>query len=185
MRMEVSYAFRSHHRGPVLEHTSSSLLADTLCRAIDLGVRVVDAACADEATHLWCEVLTPDLRCPGCGGVGVVRDHIVRELVDLPIAAGARAVVHVRIPAADLPAAGMRDRDLPGRHRAARPTAVEGDPPGGEVDPATAGLGSNVGESNRGRVGLVVGHGQHDCAGGGSRVDLRTSASGRGAGARC
>lgn len=80
-----------------MSEPTSSLLADTLCRAIDVGVTVVDAACADEVTHLWCEVLAPDLRCPGCGEVGSVRDHVVRELVDLPIS-GARSVLHVPIP---------------------------------------------------------------------------------------
>lgn len=85
------------HRGPVLEPTSPAPDADILFRSIDVGVKLADVAAAANVTHVWCAVTDPDLRCPGCGEAGAIRDHVVRELVDLPISS-ARTVVHVRIP---------------------------------------------------------------------------------------
>lgn len=74
-----------------------SLLADTICRTIDLGVTIVDAAAADGVTHLWCELRSADPTCPGCGVAGRLRDHVQRELTDLPVV-GVSTRLHLTVP---------------------------------------------------------------------------------------
>lgn len=46
---------------------------------------------------MWCELVAPDRRCPGCGAAGRVRDHVQRELTDLPVV-GHPTRLHLRIP---------------------------------------------------------------------------------------
>lgn len=55
----------------------AQIVADTIIRTVELGVRITDAALDGETTVLWCDLLTegPD-RCPGCGLVGVYRDSV-------------------------------------------------------------------------------------------------------------
>ena len=63
-----------------------SAIADTICRTIELGVTITGAALdGEDRTHVFCEVLEPKNTCPGCGRPGRLRDHIDREVADLPI----------------------------------------------------------------------------------------------------
>jgi hypothetical protein len=49
----------------------AQIVADTIIRTVELGVRIVDAAVAGETTVLWCELLSDGPgRCPGCGITG-------------------------------------------------------------------------------------------------------------------
>ena len=75
-----------------------SALADTICRTTDLGVTITDAAIdAEDRTHLFCGLRAPNSTCPGCGSVGRLRDHVDREVTDLPIV-GHPTVLHLTVP---------------------------------------------------------------------------------------
>ena len=75
-----------------------SAVADTICRTIELGVSIIDAAVDDDdRTHVFCRLLDPIDTCPGCGQVGRLRDHVDREVADLPIV-GHPTRLHLRIP---------------------------------------------------------------------------------------
>jgi hypothetical protein len=74
-----------------------NLVADTICRTVELGLSIDNAADAGDVTHLYCHPVTFDLNCPGCGHACQVRDHIERRLTDLPIA-GHPSLLHVRVP---------------------------------------------------------------------------------------
>lgn len=76
---------------------TASLLADTICRTVELGVTITDAAVADEFTHLFCSPVAVDPVCPGCGVAGRLRDHVERRVTDLPIV-GHPTRLHVRVP---------------------------------------------------------------------------------------
>ena len=81
--------------GPMAENTA---IADTICRTIDLGVTITGAALdGQDRTHLYCELLAPDDRCPGCGAAGRLRDHVHREVADLPIV-GHPTRLHLQVP---------------------------------------------------------------------------------------
>ncbi|GAA4408732.1 ISL3 family transposase [Tsukamurella soli] len=80
-----------------MSEPTSSLLADTICRTVELGVSIVDAAVDEQFTHLWCRLTTPDPRCPSCGRPGRLRDHVQRELTDLPVV-GHPTRLHVHVP---------------------------------------------------------------------------------------
>ena len=62
-----------------------SILADTIVRTVELGVTITDAAIDGETTVVWCDLLSagPDC-CPGCGTVGIYRDHVERRLTESP-----------------------------------------------------------------------------------------------------
>ena len=45
---------------------TASLLADTICRTVELGVTITDAAVDGEFTHLFCAPVAVDPACPGC-----------------------------------------------------------------------------------------------------------------------
>ncbi|MFC7415469.1 ISL3 family transposase, partial [Gordonia phosphorivorans] len=65
----------------------TSDVADTICRTVELGVTITGAAVgADDRTHIFCEVLDPDRRCPDCNMAGQPRDRVVRVLTDTPAA---------------------------------------------------------------------------------------------------
>ena len=49
-------------------NATASLLADTICRTVELGVTITDAAVADEFTHLFCSPVRLDPTCAECGG---------------------------------------------------------------------------------------------------------------------
>ena len=78
-------------------NATASLLADTICRTVELGVTIDDAAVAGEFTHLFCSPVAVDPVCADCGAVGRLRDHVERELTDLPIV-GHPTKLHVCLP---------------------------------------------------------------------------------------
>ena len=78
--------------------TQRSDIADTICRTIELGVTITDAAIdGEDRTHLFCQLLDPKDRCPACERPGRLRDHVDRELADLPIV-GHPTRLHVQVP---------------------------------------------------------------------------------------
>lgn len=76
---------------------STSLVADTIIRTVELGLTITDAAIADTHTWIYCAPVQPDAHCPSCGMDGRLRDHTIRELVDLPVV-GHPTRLRVRIP---------------------------------------------------------------------------------------
>ena len=75
-----------------------SAIADTICRTIELGVTITDAALdGEDRTHVFCQVLAPQDGCPRCGQAGRLRDHVDREVADLPIV-GHPTRLHVKVP---------------------------------------------------------------------------------------
>jgi transposase len=76
---------------------SLSVVADTIMRTIELGVRVTDAAVDEKVTTIFCSPVTRDPRCPDCGRDGRYRDAITRPLTDLPVA-GYPLVLRVAVP---------------------------------------------------------------------------------------
>ena len=83
-----------------MEPTSppAQIVADTIVRTVELGVRITDAALAGETTVLWCDLLTEGPgRCAGCGLVGVYRDSIERRVTDVPVV-GHPLELRVRLP---------------------------------------------------------------------------------------
>jgi transposase len=83
---------------PQLTSPPAQIVADTIIRTVELGVRIVDAAIAGEATVLWCELLIDGPgRCPGCGLAGSYRDSIERRVSDVPVV-GHPLELRVRLP---------------------------------------------------------------------------------------
>ena len=78
-------------------NATASLLADTICRTVELSVTITDAAVAGEFTHLFCAPVTVDPVCNECGTDGRLRGHVVREVTDLPIV-GHPTRLHIRLP---------------------------------------------------------------------------------------
>ena len=78
-------------------NATASLLADTICRTVELGVTITDAAVADEFTHLFCSPVALNPVCTDCGTAGRLRDHVERRVTDLPIV-GHPTRLHVRVP---------------------------------------------------------------------------------------
>ncbi|MFI8592116.1 hypothetical protein ACIGIG_15710 [Dietzia maris] len=62
-------------------NATASLLADTICRTVELGVTITDDV-ADGSMHLFCAPIAPD---PVCGVAGRLRDRVERKVTDLPI----------------------------------------------------------------------------------------------------
>jgi transposase len=62
------------------------VVADTIVRTVELGVRITDAAVAGEVTVVFGDLITGGPgRCPGCGVVGSYRDSIERRVSDVPV----------------------------------------------------------------------------------------------------
>lgn len=83
-----------------MEPTSAPahLVADTILRTVELGVRITSAAVAGETTVVCCELLTQGPgRCPGCGLLGGYRDSVERRLSDVPVV-GHPLELRVRVP---------------------------------------------------------------------------------------
>lgn len=78
--------------------TPAQIVADTIVRTVELGVRITDAAVAGETTVLWCDLITDGPgRCPDCGLVGVYRDSVERRVSDVPVV-GHPLQLRVRLP---------------------------------------------------------------------------------------
>ena len=76
----------------------AQIVADTIVRTVELGVRITDAAVAGETTVLWCELLVDGPgRCPGCGIAGTYRDSTERRVSDVPVV-GHPLELRVRVP---------------------------------------------------------------------------------------
>src|SRR3954451_5556617 len=76
----------------------AQIVADTIVRTVELGVRITDAAVVGETTMIWCDLLVDEPgRCPDCGSVGVYRDSVERRVSDVP-AVGHPLVLRVRLP---------------------------------------------------------------------------------------
>jgi transposase len=76
----------------------AQIVADTIVRTVELGVRITDAAVDGEITVLWCDLLTDGPgACPGCGLVGVYRDTVERRVTDVPVV-GHPLQLRVRLP---------------------------------------------------------------------------------------
>jgi transposase len=76
----------------------AQIVADTIVRTVELGVRITDAALDSETTVLWCDLLTDGPgTCPGCGLVGVYRDSVERRVSDVPVV-GHPLQLRVRVP---------------------------------------------------------------------------------------
>lgn len=61
------------------------LVADTICRTVELGVTITGAAIAEELTWIDCRPVEHNPACPVCGQSGRFRDHAERVLTDLPV----------------------------------------------------------------------------------------------------
>ena len=73
------------------------LVADTICRTVELGVTITGATIADELTWIDCRPVQHDPTCPKCGCNGTFRDHVDRVLVDLPVV-GHPTRLRVQVP---------------------------------------------------------------------------------------
>jgi transposase len=74
------------------------VIADTIVRTVELGVRITDAAVAGETTVVFCDLITTDAsRCPGCSIAGVYRDSVERRVTDVPVV-GHPLELRVRVP---------------------------------------------------------------------------------------
>lgn len=73
------------------------LVADTICRTVELGVAITGAAIAAELTWIDCRPVEHDPTCPKCGEPGRLRDHVERVLTDLPVV-GHPTRLRVRVP---------------------------------------------------------------------------------------
>jgi transposase len=83
---------------PQLTSPPVQIVADTIIRTVELGVRIIDAALDGETTVLWCELLTDGPgACPGCGLVGVYRDSVERRVTDVPVV-GHPLQLRIRVP---------------------------------------------------------------------------------------
>ena len=78
-------------------NATAYLLADTICRTVELGVSIADAAVEAELTHLFCAPATVDPARAECGVAGRLRVHVERRVTDLPIV-GHPTRPHVRVP---------------------------------------------------------------------------------------
>src|SRR3954454_1319202 len=83
---------------PQLTSPPAQIVADTIIRTVELGVRIIDAAIAGETTVLWCDlVIEGPGRCPGCGVVVVHRARVERRVSDVPVV-GLPLELRVRLP---------------------------------------------------------------------------------------
>ena len=76
---------------------TTNLVADTICRTVELGVTITGAAIAECFTHIECRPVEHDPTCPSCGQSGRLRDHVTRTLTDLPVV-GHPTRLHIRLP---------------------------------------------------------------------------------------
>ena len=84
-----------------------SVVADTIVRTVELGVRITDAAIEGETTVVWCDLISSGPgRCPGCGEIGTYRNHVERA-AERPAGRRAPAAAAGSGSALPLPSGGM------------------------------------------------------------------------------
>src|SRR5690625_6330704 len=88
----------SHPRLTMKSTCSSCPVADVICRTTELGL-TIEGALVDEGDITIIQARPVEVLpfCPSCGAEGVLRDHVARELTDLPVA-GHPSRLHVRLP---------------------------------------------------------------------------------------
>lgn len=78
--------------------SSSCPVADVICRTLDLGLSITGAEIgAGDVTIIEARPRQVLGFCPGCGAEGRLRDHVIRELTDIPVA-GHPTRLQVRVP---------------------------------------------------------------------------------------
>ena len=78
--------------------TPVQIVADTIVRTVELGVRITDAAVSGDTTVVFCDLLIDGPgRCPGCAVPGVYRDSVERRVGDVPVV-GHPLELRVRLP---------------------------------------------------------------------------------------
>lgn len=65
---------------------TANIVADTICRTVELGLLIDDAADARDITHLFCHPRHVNVTFPRCHEHRQLRDHVDRRLTDLPVA---------------------------------------------------------------------------------------------------
>src|SRR5699024_5468366 len=82
-----------------MESTCSGCpVADVICRTIDLDLTITGARIGARDETIIEAVPRERLPfCPTCGAQGILRDHVLRELTDIPVA-GHPTRLHVRLP---------------------------------------------------------------------------------------
>lgn len=76
---------------------SANLIADTICRTAWLGLMITNATDGGDVTIIDAVAVDPINECPACTQPEVKRDHVIRELVDLPVV-GFPTRLRVRLP---------------------------------------------------------------------------------------
>lgn len=76
---------------------TTDLIADTICRTVELGLTITGAAISEQFTDIDCRPVAENPNCPECGQPGRLRDHIDRILTDLPVV-GHPTRLNIRIP---------------------------------------------------------------------------------------
>ncbi|CAB0936819.1 hypothetical protein FRC0474_00205 [Corynebacterium diphtheriae] len=74
--------------------SNRNAIVDTICRTAELGVTITGATENGNVTVIEAE---PVNECPTCRQPKVIRDHVIRNLVDLPII-GYPTRLYVRLP---------------------------------------------------------------------------------------
>jgi transposase len=83
---------------PQLTSVPAQIVADTIVRTVELGVRITDAAVAGQTTVVFADLIVEGPgRCPGCGVVGTYRDTVERRVTDVPVV-GHPLELRVRLP---------------------------------------------------------------------------------------
>jgi transposase len=78
--------------------TSVCVVADTIVRTVELGVRITNAALDGDTTVVFCDLITTGPgQCPGCASAGIYRDAVERRVTDVPVA-GHPMQLRVRVP---------------------------------------------------------------------------------------
>lgn len=75
----------------------TNLVADTICRTVELGLTITGAAIGESITVIDCRPVAEDPTCPSCGQSGRLRDHVERILTDVPVV-GHPTRLRVRAP---------------------------------------------------------------------------------------
>ncbi len=78
-------------------YPTGNIVAETICRTAELGLRITGAADAGDVTVIEAEAIDPINECPQCGKPGKFRDHRVRRLTDLPVV-GFPTTLHITLP---------------------------------------------------------------------------------------